>query len=567
MNTRTKDAPLEDSKTHSHHLARCPWRAAEIHLRHAEANVLVLADLSFVGVGEIERFNGDILPTTQKNISGNPEKRYNAQVDINTDPFHPNHGGRNAKIPAQSGGRLYHVLDGTHDAKRTPDSPSFTSALIASLSELREADSTDNAGTMPFTVRQLLTRIKRHVRPEHAQHQHLAKVTLLEGDIYLEPLVTRANSRYQLSRLRSPKDADSESASEVDDAASVFSEMSIASSVSSIHSLSDEDITETLIRAFTYNIFHTLELASLSTAALAEPRIGSARFARNFRRLIAQFGSNARKQGTTSTQLQAARLLRSKRISSRAAQLVVELIEADQLAALRVVPEYEACRPSEADEPPVSGGPDIVDASGDADASDEDGDDGEIDSEADDSDQAEDDDDSILSQGTIDQIKLFLLRSEAYATFRTQLLDFVHDPYEKRLYAALRDNAIISESGTPVSPEAKFGLVKELAWVPPSLFSFVFEVHASTLNGVKGFVEDSLGEVWDWWPFRQRVRSLKPGYCRLTWVTVSCHSVSYGLLPPTDGCIFSQAEARAFLTLPQMHKRRSRKPSELHPLF
>lgn len=171
-----------------------------------------------------------------------------------------------------------------------------------------------------------------------------------------------------------------------------------------------------------------------------------------------------------------------------------------------------------------------MDASSDADDSVDGDDDGDVKLEAydseqsDDEDDDEDGDDSILSQGTIDQVKLFLLGSEAYATFRTQLLEFVHEPYKKRLYAALRDNAVNPQSGTAVSPEAKLGLVKELAWAPPSLFGAVFEVQRPRLNSLKGFVEDSLGEVWDWWPLQQRVRSLKAGYCRLSWVTVSCHS-------------------------------------------
>jgi hypothetical protein len=89
---------------------------------------------------------------------------------------------------------------------------------------------------------------------------------------------------------------------------------------------------------------------------------------------------------------------------------------------------------------------------------------------------------------------LFLLDSESYAELKARLLDFVHKPYEKRLSTALRDSAFISELGTPVSPEAKVGLMKELVSVPPSLFSSASEVQTSKLNCVKAFVEDSLGE-------------------------------------------------------------------------
>jgi len=514
-----------DNGQHSGYEPICSWRTVTDHLRHAEANVLVFVDVPSAVAGEIEcLFGGRNVRKIHENTSANQNERNNAQTDISTDSFAPDHESGNAATNTNFGASLYQVLVGTHDATSTPDSLPFTSALVASLSELCEASSTDNAETMPFTTRQLLARIKRHLRSKHAPTHYLARDPPFRRDIYLEPLRTPGNSRDRLSRLRGQEDVAAESASEIDDddAASVFSEISIASSVSSIEGMGDENMTEELVRAFTYNVFHTLELASLSTAALAEPKIGSARFARNFRRLIAQFGSNAKKQGATSTQLQAARLLRSRRISARAAQLVVELIEADNLTALHDgnSEEPEAGRSLRVYSNLISDAY-RKDASGDANASDE-GDDGEVDSEADGSEQAEDeDDDSILSRGTIDQVKLFLLGSEAYALFRAQLLDFVHSPYEKRLYLALRDSTIISDSGTPVSPDAKIGLVRELSWVPPTLFDFAFEVQAPRFNHLKAFVEDSLGEVWDWWPLRQRVRSLKAGYCRLSWATVS----------------------------------------------
>jgi hypothetical protein len=516
-------------------------------LQRAQADVLNIIDACYA-MSSVHR------PAIERNNQGTSGHNDERSKERENDRKHaPENAQSIANEYTRNGTRSFETLAAAYKFTPKLGPSSFTRALIGALLEAHEQGV--RAGFQRFDTSRLHSLIAESMEQQRLSHNvpplHSYDRSINARRILLKPLSRPLLDPQSRRPTGSPgqEDSPSECESEDDDASSIFSEMSIASSVSSIASASDSTVTEEVIRAFTYNVFHTLELANLSTAALAEPRIGSVRFARNFRRLIARFGSNVRKQGGTSTQLQAARLLRSKRVSSRAAQLVVELIEADQLATLRGVPEYEASGPSEADELLMSFGSKTMETR-DADESDEDGDDGEVDSEADDSEEGEDEDDSILSRGTIDQIKLFLLKSEAYATFRTQLLDFVHDPYEKRLYAALRDNAIISESGTPVSPEAKFGLVKEVAWVPPSLFSFVFEVHASTLNSAKGLVEDSLGEVWDWWPFRQRVRSLKPGYCRLTWVTVSCHSGSYGLLSLTDGNSFSQAEARAFLTLP-----------------
>lgn len=505
---------------------RCSWRPLQQQLQRAQADVLNVIDACFA-MSSVHR------PTVERNnqgTSGHTDKRSEERED---DPIYaPDNARSLANEYTRNGTRSFETLAAAYKFTPMPGPGSFTHALISALLEAHEQGV--RAGFQRFDTSRLHSLIAEPMEQQRLSHQvpplHSYDRSINARRILLKPLSRPLHPQSRPTGSLGHEDSPSECDSDDDDAASIFSEMSIASSVSSIASASDSSLTEEVIRAFTYNVFHTLELANLSTAALAEPRIGAVRFARNFSRLIAQFGSNVRKQGGTSTQLQAARLLRSKRISSRAAQLVVELVEADRIAALRVIHEEETSRTSDADQHRVPGAPNTVDASSDANESDEDGDDGEIDSEADDSEQAEDDDDSILSQGTIDQIKLFLLSSEAYATFRTQLLDFVHDPYEKRLYAALRDKAIISESGTPILPEAKFGLVKELAWVPPSVFNFVFEVHASTLNGVKGFVEDSLGEVWDWWPLRQRVRSLKAGYCRLTWVTVSCRSASYGVL-------------------------------------
>lgn len=522
-----KESSLQAPATRRvHHVSTCPWGTLRQQLQETQADVLNIIDTCFA-------INSVYRPTNQRydyNISDHADER---AEECNDDRNHaPENEQSIANEYSKNGTRAFETLAATDKLTPSPGPRSFTRALIGTLLDVHEQGV--EAGFQRFDTSRLqslvVERMEEKFGPSSVPPLHSYDQSINARRILLKPLTKPLDPQSRPMGSPSQEDSPSECESDVDDASSIFSDMSIASSVSSIQSESDSTLTDELIRAFTYNVFHTLELASLSTAALAEPKIGSVRFARNFRRLIAKFGSNARKQGTTSTQLQAARLLRSKRISSRAAQLVVELIEADQLAALRDTPEDDTTSPLEADQFLVSGGPDTTDASSDADDSVDGDDGGDVELEAygseqsDDEDDDEDGDDSILSQGTIDQVKLFLLRSEAYATFRTQLLHFVHEPYKKRLHAALRDNEIISESGRPIPPDTKVDLVKELAWVPPSLFSAVFEVQRPRLNHLQAFVEDSLGEVWDWWPLQQRVRPLKAGYCRLSWVTVSCHS-------------------------------------------
>lgn len=510
-----------------------PWGTLRQQLQETQADVLNIIDACYA-VHSVHR------PTNEQNDQDSSDHTDERDEERNDDRSHaPDNKQSIANEYTNDGTRAFETLAAGYKFSPFPGPRSFTRALINALVDAHEQGV--RAGFHRFDTSRLQSLAAEHMEQRSPSHRvpplHSYDLSINARRILLKPLAKPLDTQSWPTGSPRQEDSPSECESEIDDASSIFSDMSIASSVSSIQSESDSNLTGELIRAFTYNVFHTLELASLSTAALAEPKIGSVRFARNFRRLIAQFGSNARKQGTTSTQLQAARLLRSRRISSRAAQLVVELIEADQLAVLRDTPEDEARSHLEADHSLAWGGPNTMDASSDAGDSVDGDDGGDVELEAYDSEQSDDEDDdeedgddSILSQGTIDQVKLFLLSSEAYAIFRTQLLNFVHEPYKKRLYAALRDKAIISESGVAISPETKVGLVRELAWVPPSLFSSVFEVQRPRLNSLKGFVEDCLGETWDWWPLQQRVRSLKAGYCRLSWVTVSCQSDPESLL-------------------------------------
>lgn len=258
-------------------------------------------------------------------------------------------------------------------------------------------------------------------------------------------------------------------------------------------------------------LFDTPGLAPIYAAALQEPTIDSATLAHNIRLLIVRFGSKVETESTSGTAIQAARYLHS--ISSRAARMIVDRSNPDQLAVRQSVSGNEA-KVSWENKKATS-----VKHLSDKEKNPGRYNGGDFSSEVD-SDE-EDDDGTLTSRERIERAKLFLLQSKGYGMFKAELLDFVHRPYEERLYAALQDSAITSESGTPGSSEAKVAWSRELAWVPSSLFNFGCEVKSLKLNRLKGFVEDALGEVWDWWPLQQRVLPLEAGYTRLSWITVS----------------------------------------------
>ena len=108
-------------------------------------------------------------------------------------------------------------------------------------------------------------------------------------------------------------------------------------------------------------------------------------------------------------------------------------------------------------------------------------------------------------------------RSRAFPVFKADLMNLARDPYEQRIRSALGDT-IFSEKGHRLaSPEQT---IRELSWVPPHLLSFSFHQPIGVIDRLKGFVEDSMNEAWNWWPLAPRLHKLRADCCRLRWQSV-----------------------------------------------
>lgn len=127
-----------------------------------------------------------------------------------------------------------------------------------------------------------------------------------------------------------------------------------------------------------------------------------------------------------------------------------------------------------------------------------------------------------MDRQDLQAIKDFLLGSIAYRTFKEQLVDFVHRPYEGRVLAALGAD-IISEDGKHLGKEEIKVTARDISWSPVRLvdFSAAIPDGYGLSDYVKGWVEDILGETWNWWPLAQRRRRLNDGFSRVIWVSVS----------------------------------------------
>lgn len=118
------------------------------------------------------------------------------------------------------------------------------------------------------------------------------------------------------------------------------------------------------------------------------------------------------------------------------------------------------------------------------------------------------------------KLKSFVLNSKSYREYKKQLLRFAHAPYEGRLSRALGAR-VIGDDGSNVH---KMGLlVRELSWVPTKFFSLSNDSSLHVADRAKGYIEDVMGESWDWGPWSPRRHRLRNGFCRFGWKTVSVH--------------------------------------------
>jgi hypothetical protein len=111
-----------------------------------------------------------------------------------------------------------------------------------------------------------------------------------------------------------------------------------------------------------------------------------------------------------------------------------------------------------------------------------------------------------------------LYNSEAYDIFRAELLDYAHEPYEKRVLSAIGDE--VEQSGVRLEQDGIHCLAREVSWVPIQSLTFASDTSLSRANAVKALVEDRLGESWNWWPLAPRMHRLRSGHCRMQWKSV-----------------------------------------------
>jgi hypothetical protein len=123
---------------------------------------------------------------------------------------------------------------------------------------------------------------------------------------------------------------------------------------------------------------------------------------------------------------------------------------------------------------------------------------------------------------TVD-IESLIRSSNAYCTYKKELLRLVHRPYELRVSLSLETaSSVISGSGKVLDDDVRSiaAVAEEISWIPTTLFRWSHGEDLSVVDRLKGLVEDSMGETWNWWPLRPRVRRLSDGFCRLSWQTV-----------------------------------------------
>lgn len=105
--------------------------------------------------------------------------------------------------------------------------------------------------------------------------------------------------------------------------------------------------------------------------------------------------------------------------------------------------------------------------------------------------------------------------------FREQLVEFVHKSYEGRVLRAIGEQ-VTSEGGKYcLGKEGIRAVAKDISWTPTHCIRFSEHESCALVDYIKAWVEDKLGETWDWWPLQQVSRPVAPGCLRARWSSVS----------------------------------------------
>ena len=281
-----------------------------------------------------------------------------------------------------------------------------------------------------------------------------------------------------------PRDFDDDGSS---CAESIFSQESTASSATSLGgSLGITGFLD-MVNRIASALFAGNVASSINSAAVDDPDIGRERYRRNVRRMIKTFGKALRTEADTITERRIAAAMQTRRISTNVAQEIITRAEA---------PRPSSCRPAERSEWMNE------------------------EQHSDTSTESADEDEVVLTQEPEDEAKIrdFVLGSDACMQFKRTLLDFVHKPYEKRIMAALHSSL---DRMACYDRDYLARVAREISWVPRDLLCFSQDQSLTMTDHFKGYVEDFMGETWNWSPFAARRYPLQADCCRLSWKSVS----------------------------------------------
>jgi len=278
-------------------------------------------------------------------------------------------------------------------------------------------------------------------------------------------------------------------------AESVFSQETTASTATSLGgSLGTTGLLEMVNRTASA-LFADDVASSINSAAMEDSAIGLERYRRNIRRMIKTFGKSLKAEANTATERRIAAAMQTRWISTQVAQEITTKAKATRPSSRRPANWSEWSQDPHHSATPTD---------------------------------SADEDEAIMTQEPEDEAKIrkFILDSDACLQFKRTLFEFVHKPYERRIMSALES----SRYGTPCCDNRDYlvRVAREISWVPTNLLCFSHDQSLALADRFKDYVEDFMGETWNWSPFTARRYPLRVGFCRLSWKSVSLGSC-YGM--------------------------------------
>lgn len=243
-----------------------------------------------------------------------------------------------------------------------------------------------------------------------------------------------------------------------------------------------------LMVKMTKTLFCTEELEPILATALKDPDIGAEHLQDKITRMIQCFGRDLQAEAREKVPYEIAQTFGTPSVISHAARLLIQHLQ-------RSSPEhFEEGKPthwgSDADTDSHGSSTNIL------------------------SENVE-----ILSTMERRDIHDLQFNSQAYRTLKADLLEFTHKPYEKRVLSTFGSN-LVGSDGECLKSDTISHVAEEISWVPTRLLEFSHDTTSSRSDSLKAFVEQSMGETWNWWPLAPRLHALRFGYCRLKWKSV-----------------------------------------------